>query len=224
MAGSAQEKPRPREPSRDRGLVAALRAGDEQTFAGLVDTWASSMLRLAREFVPTDSAAEEVVQETWLAVVTGLEGFRGDASFRTWVYRILVNQAKSRGVRERRTVPLTSLVPEDTGETVAAERFQGPDGEYPGHWRASPPPWPEEVTLSHEVRDVVTAALRTLPPRQRVVVALRDLDGYDAAEVSALLGITGGNQRVLLHRGRAVVRAHLDRYFSGAAVEEVGGR
>lgn len=223
MSGSPQES-RPLEPARDRGLVAALRAGDEETFAGLVDTWASSMLRLARDFVPTDSDAEEVVQETWLAVLTGLDRFRGEASFRTWVYRILVNQAKSRGARERRSVPLTSLLPEDSSETVAAERFQGPDGEYPGHWRAPPPPWPEEVTMSHEIHEVVKAALDTLPPRQRVVVALRDLDGYDASEVSTLLGISGGNQRVLLHRGRAVVRAHLDRYLAGTPAAEVGSR
>jgi RNA polymerase sigma-70 factor (ECF subfamily) len=220
MSGSPQREPRPHESSRDSGLVGALRAGDEQTFAGLVDAWASSMLRLAREFVPTDGAAEEVVQETWLAVLTGLDRFRGDSSLRTWVYRILVNQAKSRGVRERRTVPLTSLLPEDTGETVAAERFQGPDGEYPGHWRTPPEPWPEEVTLHREMRDVVTTALESLPARQRVVVALRDLDGYEASEVSALLGISGGNQRVLLHRGRAVVRAHLDRYLSASSGSE----
>jgi RNA polymerase sigma-70 factor (ECF subfamily) len=208
----------------ERALVESLRAGDEQAFAALVDGWSGWMLRLAREHVPTQSAAEDVVQETWIAVIKGLDGFRGDASLRTWVYRILVNQAKRRGVRERRTVPFASLAPEDSGPTVDPARFQGPEGEYPGHWREDPEAWPEQVALSREVHDVVTEALEGLPARQRVVVALRDLEGHTADEVRALLGITAGNQRVLLHRGRAVVRAHLERYFSAspATAGEVG--
>jgi RNA polymerase sigma-70 factor (ECF subfamily) len=213
VSGTAEQVGR----SDELDLVTSLRAGDEQAFAALVDGWSGWMLRLAREHVPTRGAAEDVVQETWLAVLKGLDGFRGDASLRTWVYRILVNQAKRRGVREQRTVPFASLAPEDSGPTVDPSRFQGPDGEYPHHWRVVPHEWPEQATLTREVHEVVAEALAGLPPRQRVVVALRDLDGHSADEVCALLGVTLGNQRVLLHRGRAVVRAHLERYFAAAA-------
>jgi RNA polymerase sigma-70 factor, ECF subfamily len=201
-------------------LVERLRAGDEETFAALVDGWSGWMLRLAREHVPTASAAEEVVQETWLAVLQGLDRFRGDAALRTWVYRILLNQAKRRGVRERRTVPFASLAPEDDGPTVDPARFQGTGEPHPGGWRRFPEEWPEQVALTREVHRVVAEALDELPPRQRVVVALRDLDGHTAEEVCEVLGISPGNQRVLLHRGRAVVRAHLERYFDAANPRE----
>ena len=204
----------------DRDLVTALRAGDEQAFAALIDGWSGSMLRMARLHVPTDSVAEEVVQETWLAVLTGLAKFRGESSLRTWVYRILLNQAKTRGIRERRTVPFASLTDADNGfgegPTIDPSRFQGAGDAHPGGWRQFPDEWPEQSFLSHEMREVVTRALDELPPRQRVVVSLRDLDGHTADEVSELLTITAGNQRVLLHRGRAVVRAHLERYYESA--------
>jgi len=202
------------ERSDDRAVVERLRAGDEQTFAGLVDGWSGWMLRLARAHVPTQSAAEEVVQDTWLAVLEGLDRFRGEASLRTWVYRILQNQAKRRGIRERRTVPFASLAPEDDGPTVDPERFQGATEPHPGGWRRFPDEWPEDAALSREVHEVVATALTDLPERQRVVVALRDLDGHSADEVCDLLGITTGNQRVLLHRGRAVVRARLESYYA----------
>lgn len=112
-------------------------------------------------------------------------------------------------------MPFASLAPEDSGPTVDPSRFQGPDGEYPGHWREFPDEWPEQVALSREVHAVVSEALTGLPARQRVVVTLRDMEGHTADEVRTLLGITAGNQRVLLHRGRAVVRAHLERYLAG---------
>ncbi len=201
----------------DRALVTALRNGDEQTFAALVDGWSGWMLRLAREHVPTPSVAEEVVQETWLAVLEGIDGFRGDAALRTWVYRILLNQARRRGTRERRTVPFASLTTEDEGPTVEPEQFQGRDEPHPGGWRRFPEEWPEQVALTREVHDVVATALTQLPTRQRIVVALRDLEGHSADEVCDLLGISGGNQRVLLHRGRAVVRAELEQYFATTA-------
>jgi RNA polymerase sigma-70 factor (ECF subfamily) len=213
MVGAVGAERRPDE----HALVAALRAGDEQAFAALVDGWSGWMLRLAREHVPSPAVAEEVVQETWLAVLQGLDKFRGEASLRTWVYRIVVNQAKRRGIRERRSIPFASLSDEDTGPTVDPERFQAAGEPHPGGWRQFPEEWPEAVALSREVREVVTAALTELSPRQRVVVALRDLDGHSADEVCDLLDITAGNQRVLLHRGRAVVRAHLERYFATAA-------
>ena len=210
----------------DGDLVDALRAGDEQTFAALVDGWSGSMLRVARAHVSTDSSAEEVVQDTWLAVLTGLHGFRGQSSLRTWVYRILVNQAKTRGVRDRRVVPFASLGPdsaEAVGEpAVDPSRFQGPNERFPGGWREFPPEWPESAALSREVDGVVAEALSTLPPRQRAVVTLRDLEGRSAVEVSDLLDISMGNQRVLLHRGRSVVRAHLEQYFAGAPVGRAG--
>jgi RNA polymerase sigma-70 factor, ECF subfamily len=200
----------------DAALVARLRAGDEQAFAALVDGWSGWMLRLARQHVPTPSVAEEVVQETWLAVLEGLDRFRGESSLRTWVYRILSNQAKRRGVRESRTLPFASLVSEDDGPTVDPTRFQGTGEPHPGGWRQFPEEWPEHVALTREVHEVVALALTDLPERQRVVVALRDLEGHTADEVCDLLDISSGNQRVLLHRGRAVVRAHLERYFDGA--------
>lgn len=213
MAGESTARQR----ADDQRLLTALRNGDEQSFAALVDGWSGWMLRLAREHVPTPSVAEEVVQETWLAVLEGLDRFRGDAALRTWVYRILLNQAKRRGIRERHTIPFASLAPGDSAPTVDPERFQSPSEPHPGGWREFPQEWPEHVALSREMCDVVTTALTALPGRQRVVVALRDLDGHSAEEVCELLDISSGNQRVLLHRGRAVVRAHLERYFATTA-------
>jgi len=216
MVGS----PRQPEHASDDWVVAALRSGDEQLFTSIVTSWAGSMLRLARSHVPTDSAAEEVVQDTWLGVLKGLEGFRGRSSFRTWVFRILVNQAKTRGIRERRTVPFATLAPDDSGPAVDPSLFLGPQDRYPGGWRSFPQEWPEHVALSNEVYQVVMTALETLPPRQRSVVSLRDLAGHTSEEVSAMLEISAGNQRVLLHRGRSVVRAHLQSYFAGLPVGE----
>jgi RNA polymerase sigma-70 factor, ECF subfamily len=207
-------------------LVASLKAGDEQAFAALVDGWSGWMLRLAREHVASHAIAEEVVQETWLAVLRGLDGFRGEASLRTWVYRILANQAKRRGVREQRTIPFASLTSDDEGPTVDPARFRGPEDQYPGGWRTFPEEWPEQMTLTREVHEVVAAALTDLPDRQRAVVALRDLDGLTSEEVCDLLDISAGNQRVLLHRGRAAVRAHLERYLTGSPAtrsESTGG-
>jgi RNA polymerase sigma-70 factor (ECF subfamily) len=196
----------------DDVLVAGLRSGDEATFARLLDSWSASMLRLARSFVSTDASAEEVVQDTWLAVIRGVDGFQGASSLRTWVYRILVNTAKKRGVKEKRTVPWTSLEP-DGGPTVDPDRFRGPQDAHPGHWREFPEPW----VLGDEFRHVVARALDQLPERQRVVVTLRDVDGHSSEEVCAMLEISAANQRVLLHRGRAAVRAHVEKYLGGAA-------
>ncbi|HEX8867827.1 MAG TPA: sigma-70 family RNA polymerase sigma factor [Lentzea sp.] len=198
----------------DDVLVAGLRSGDEATFASLLDNWSASMLRLARAFVSTDASAEEVVQDTWLAVIRGVQGFHGASSLRTWVYRILVNTAKKRGVKEKRTVPWTSVEP-DGGPTVDPARFRGAEDEYPGHWREFPEPW----VLDGELRGVVGRALDELPERQRVVVALRDVEGHTSEEVCAMLEISPANQRVLLHRGRALVRTRLEAYFAtgGAA-------
>jgi RNA polymerase sigma-70 factor (ECF subfamily) len=198
-------------------LVAGLKAGDEEAFARLLDGWSASMLRLARAFVSTEASAEEVVQDTWLAVIQGIDRFQGRSSLRTWVYRILVNTAKKRGTRERRTVPWTSLVAEDDPEpTVDPSRFRGAADPYPGHWVVFPAAWPSTETevLAHELRVVVATALEVLPPRQRAVITLRDIDGYGADEVCTLLEITAANQRVLLHRARAAVRGRLEQYFA----------
>ena len=199
-------------------LAEALRAGDEQAFAEVVDSWSRAMLHVARGYVSTQDSAEEVVQDTWLAVIKGLDGFEGRSSLRTWVFRILVNIAKTRGVRESRTLPFASLSSYDEGPTVDPSRFYGPDGELPGAWtvdgRPQPfEPSPEAVALAGEVRDEIEAAITTLPERQRIVLVMRDVQGLTSDEVCDLLDISAENQRVLLHRGRAKVRALLESYY-----------
>ena len=203
----------------DACVVQALRDGDETAFADLVDRMTPAMLAVASGYVPSRTVAEEVVQETWLAVLTGLGRFEGRSSLRTWVFGILLNLARSRGVRERRTVPFSSAFPqEETGPTVDPDRFRPPGDEWPGHWATPPRHWdlPESALLSHEVRVRLRAALDALPPRQRTVVHLRDVQGLDADEVCALLDIEPGNQRVLLHRGRARLRQVLEDYMNEA--------
>ena len=197
-------------------LLASLRAGDEAAFARLVDDWSRPMLLLARGFVSTEASAEEVVQDTWLAVIRGLDGFEGRAALRTWVYRILVNIAKTRGVREHRSIPWSSLGGDDSGPTVDADRFRGPEDEYAGHWRSFPATWrsAEEDVLASEVGDHLRDALERLPARQRVVLTLRDVIGCSSDEVCDLLEVSAANQRVLLHRARAAARAALAAYLA----------
>lgn len=208
----------------DAELVDLLRAGDEDAFARIVEDWSPSMLRLARAHVSTDASAEELVQETWLAVVRGLDRFEGRSSLKTWVFSILTNQAKSRGVRESRALPWSSLGPEDQGPTVDPGRFRGPDDQWPGGWTVEgrPSAWepsPESSAIAGEIRDRLAVALQELPDRQRVVVSLRDVHGLTSDEVCATLGITGVNQRVLLHRGRARLRTALEDYYREFVVE-----
>jgi RNA polymerase sigma-70 factor (ECF subfamily) len=200
----------------DAAVVTALRRGDEAVFTELVNAYSSSLLRLAQDFVRTRSVAEEVVQETWLAVLSGIDRFEGRSSLKTWLFRILVNKAKTRGVREARTVPFSALAPEDDERAVPEERFRGPDNQWPGHWASPPRPLetvPEERLLAREARGRIAEALETLPDSQRVVVTLRDVAGWDAEEVCDALGLSEGNQRVLLHRGRAKLRGALERYL-----------
>jgi RNA polymerase sigma-70 factor, ECF subfamily len=201
-------------------LVARLRAGDDAAFVLVLDAWSPAMLRVARRTVPTPDLAAEVVQDTWLAVLEGLGGFEGRSSLKTWVFRILLNKAQRLGGRESRTVPYSSLTAEDEGPTVDPSRFQGPNEPYPGHWREWPAPWPdpEDAALAGELRRRAGAALAELPERQRVVVALRDVEGYGAAEVCSILDITAANQRVLLHRARAHVRRRLETYVAEVPV------
>ncbi len=205
----------------DAALVGRLRDGDESAFSEVVDGWSPMMLRVARTFVSTEASAEEMVQETWLAVLAGLHRFEGRSSLRTWVFRILSNQAKTRGVRESRTVPMSSLgVDEDNGPTVDATRFRGEQDQHPGRWttEGAPRRWepsPEVSVLSGEIRGLVAEALLLLPERQRTVVSLRDVHGLTSDEVCDTLGITTANQRVLLHRARARLRTVLEHYYYG---------
>ena len=204
-------------------LVDQLRAGDAEAFARIVQEWSPSMLRLARSHVSTDASAEELVQETWLAVIRGLAGFEGRSSLRTWVFRILSNQAKTRGVREARTVPWSSLAVDEDGPTVDPDRFRGAADTWPGGWTpaGAPGPWeptPESSVIAGEIRGLLRTALQHLPERQRVVVTLRDVHGLTSDEVCDVLGLSAENQRVLLHRGRARLRASLEDYYHESAV------
>lgn len=178
------------------------------------------MLRVARGFVSTDASAQEVVQDAWLGFIRGLGTFEGRSSLRTWAFRILVNIAKTRGVKEHRVTPQSSLTPDDdAGPTVDPTRFRDRDDRYPGGWTTAgrPQRWdtdPEASVVRGEVRVLVSAAVDALPERQREVIVLRDVHGFDSDQVCALLAITADNQRVLLHRGRAKVRAALEDYYA----------
>jgi RNA polymerase sigma-70 factor (ECF subfamily) len=203
----------------DGEVLARLRAGNEAAFAELVDRWSPAMLRIARVYVATTQSAEDAVQDAWLGVIQGLPRFEGRSSLRTWVFTILVNQARRRGAREARTVPLSDLSrDDDTGPTVDPDRFQGPDDAHPGGWKptARPVSWeghPEGRALAGEALRLLESALTMLPPRQRTVVTLRDVQGLTAEEACEVLGVTPQNQRVLLHRGRAALRKTLEDYY-----------
>ncbi len=201
----------------DADLVARLRGGDEATFALLLDSWSGGMHRLAASYVASSASADDVVQETWLAVIQNIDRFEGRSSLKHWVYRILANTAKSRGARDNRTIPAGSMDPDDE-PSVDPARFRDVDQLYPGHWLDLPAPWPspEGEALSAEVRRVVASAVDRLPARQRAVITLRDVEGHTAGETCALLDITEANQRVLLHRARSSVRAELEKYLSSA--------
>jgi RNA polymerase sigma-70 factor, ECF subfamily len=205
----------------DTELVERLRNGDEAAFAGLIDAYSAPLLRLAITFVQSPSVAEEVVQETWMAVVTGIGRFEGRSSVKTWLFKILTNKAKTRALRERRTIPFSAFEV-DTADEPAVDpgRFLPANHpQWPGHWATAPQPWslgPEGTALDRETLAVLRSALEALPRAQRVVVALRDVHGWPAADVCAALDLTEANQRVLLHRGRSRLRAALERYFGDA--------
>ena len=205
---------------RDASLLAALRAGDEDAFAALVTRYHASLKRVARAYVSTDAVAEEVVQDTWLAAIRGLDRFEQRATIKTWLFHILANQAKTRGVRERRSVPFASLARADGEEpSVSPDRFQREGDTWPGHWATPPRPWedPERRLASLEARESLRAAIAALPATQQAVLTLRDVEGLEAEEVCGLLDVSAGNQRVILHRARARVRADLERYFEETA-------
>ena len=199
-------------------LLARLRAGDERAFEALVARFYPTMLAVAQHHVRTRAVAEEVVQEAWLGVLKGLDRFEGRSSLKTWILRIVVNTAKTRGVRESRTVPYSALAPEGEEPAVEPERFRGTDDPFPGHWRAYPGDWhrlPEQALTEGETLKVVIGAIEQLPPAQRMVIALRDIQGCEPEEVCALLEVSEGNQRVLLHRARSKVRAALEGHLDG---------
>ena len=204
----------------ETALIAALRDRDEAVFAELVDQHTPSMLRVARGYVPSHEVAEEVVQETWIVLLKGIANFEGRSSLRTWLFAVMINIAKTRGLRERHDAD--AAIAAYTGGTVDAARFRGNDDPYPGHWLPdevpSPfPDTPEGSVLGHELVDVARRELDKLPERQRIVVTLRDMLGFDSSEVCELLDISVANQRVLLHRGRAAVRQMLEDYLEDAS-------
>jgi len=209
--------------SDDATLVAALRTGEERAFAWMLDRYDAPLRRVARMYVATDAHAEEVVQETWLALLRGIDRFEQRSTLKTWLYRILVNIARTRGVKEARTIPFSSAVNAITDgaePTFDPDRFRPPDDpDWPGHWASFPPDWehePEARLLADETLAVVAAAIEALPPAQREVITLRDVEGWAAAEVCNALELTETNQRVLLHRGRARIRRALELYFESS--------
>jgi RNA polymerase sigma-70 factor (ECF subfamily) len=206
----------------DLRLVEALRRGDETAFASLVSQYHASMLKLARLFVPNPAVAEEVVQEAWIGVLRGLDRFEGRASLKTWIFRILTNGAKTRGQRENRSVPFSRLSDaedETDGPSVDPERFSPSDHpRWPNEWETNPGNWggfPEDRLLARETLSITRQAIEALPPNQREVIILRDVEGWSSQEVCNILGIGESNQRVLLHRARSKVRRALERYFNG---------
>ena len=203
----------------DTDIVSRLRDGDEAAFTELMAAYNPALMRVALAHVRTRSVAEEVVQETWMGVLRGLDRFEGRSSLKTWIFRILTNIAISRGVRESRSVPFSSLADDEVEggeEPVDPSRFFPADHDrWPGHWSLGPTRWktPEQGLLTGETLDRILLAVEALPPAQRTVITLRDIEGWSAEEVAATLEVSAGNQRVLLHRARSKVRAAVEDYF-----------
>lgn len=199
----------------EAALIRSLRDGDEEAFVSLVEAHTPAMLRVARLYVHTQAVADEVVQETWLAVLGALEGFEGRSSLRTWIFAILGNVARRRGEREQRSVPVESL--DDSRPSPGRDRFF--PAEHPrwgGMWTTLVDDWngiPDAELLGAEARRKLQETLKTLPTRYAVVFVLRDVEGWSGSEVCGLLGLTPENQRVLLHRARTRIRAALEDYF-----------
>jgi RNA polymerase sigma-70 factor, ECF subfamily len=212
------DAPGPGASAGDARTLEALRRGDDDAFRDLVRELTPFLMRLAMMHVPSRAIAEEVVQDTWLAVLGGLDRFEGRSSLRTWIASIALNKARTRGTREGRILPFALLrrrYEEGGGPAVDPDRFQGRRGERPGWWASPPAEWdePGHRLEAAETRDVMLRAIRDLPPRQREVITLRDLAGWDAGEVCNALDLTETNQRVLLHRARSSVRNALEEYL-----------
>ena len=198
----------------DALLVEGLRAGDEAAFAAVMRMYGRGMLRVAEMYVSSRAIAEDVVQEAWVGVLRGIGRFEGRSSLKTWLYRIVANTAKTRGVRESRSVPFSSLGDDGDEGTVDADRFLGSGDRFPGHWAVPPQVWaPEGRLLADETLGVVERAIEKLPPAQRAVITMRDVQGFTSEEVCNALDLTETNQRVLLHRARAKVRRALEEYM-----------
>lgn len=204
----------PRPALLEDALLDGLRRGDEAAFESLIDRHTPAMLRLALFYVPSLAIAQEVVQETWLGVVRGLGSFEGRSSLRTWIFRILINKAKASGVAERRTLPFAAEGDGDAeAPSVDPSRFRGPPR---GYWSSPPNYWdelPEDRLLAGETLAVIQRAMESLPAGQQAVFELRDLQQWTSAEVCEALGLSEGNQRVLLHRARTRVRSAIEEYF-----------
>jgi len=203
------------------GLLERLRQGDEAAFASLVDRHHGALLRLAMAYVSDRSIAEEVVQETWMGVLEGVDRFEGRSSLKTWIFRILTNKAKTRGVRESRHVSFSPLAAsEENPEEPAVDptRFQT-TGHWAGYWVSYPQPWdentPEKLLLSQEGTTFLEQAIEALPPKLRQIIVMRDVEGLSSEEACNILGISETNQRVLLHRARSRVRKTLEKYLEG---------
>src|SRR6266480_5405319 len=203
----------------DLHLIEQLRSGNEAAFVSLIDRYAPTMLRLAMVYVRAWSVAEEVVQETWMAVLEGLNRFEGRSSLKTWLFRILTNCAITRAQREGRSIPFSSLEAIDTDHAehaVDPDQFLPADHRWSGHWVSFPSNWqeiPEERLLSQETRAHLEKAIKALPPNQREIIILRDIEGWSSVETCGFVGISEVNQRVLLHRARSKVRTVLENYF-----------
>ena len=203
----------------DLYLIEQLRNGNEDAYGALIDRYAAAMLRLAMVYVRVLAVAEEVVQETWMAVLEGLNRFEGRSSLKTWLFRILTNRAISRAQREGRSIPFSSLEDIDTDHTEPAvdpDQFLPAGHRWSGHWVSFPSSWqemPEERLLSQETRAHLEEAINALPPGQREIIILRDVEGWTSVETCGFLGISEINQRVLLHRARSKVRIVLEKYF-----------
>ncbi len=202
-------------------LIEMLRNGNEDAFIFLIDRYRATMLRLAMIYVPEYAVAEEVVQEAWLGVLQGLNRFEGRSSLKTWIFRILTNCAKTRALRERYSIPFSSLSDPEVNfdePAVDPDRFLPSDSQLPGQWVSLPANWdeiPEKRLLSKETYACIVLATEALPPSQRAVITLHDIEGWASEDICNVLGISETNQRVLLHRARSKVRRALEQYFDG---------
>jgi len=205
----------------DSEVVAALRRGDQSVFVDLVDAYSPGLMRMALTFVRDRAVAEEVVQETWIAVLRGIDRFEGRSSLKTWIYRILINTAKTRGQRESRSIPFSAAASYDE-PAVDPDRFLDAGHRWAGAWMLGPSDWqtPEEELLQRETRDAILQAIDQLPAAQRAVITMRDVEGFPADEVAEALGISDGNQRVLLHRARSRVRAAVEAHLGAIEPNE----
>jgi RNA polymerase sigma-70 factor (ECF subfamily) len=199
----------------DAVLVKALAARDQDAFAYLLDRYHPALVRLAEQYVPNRAVAEEVVQETWLAVIEGIDRFEQRSSVKTWLFRILINVARTRGVSERRSIPFATTAIIDDEPAVDPRRFRRLARSGRGQWKRPPHPWgnPEQRAVDAETLETIRGAVDRLPPDQREVMTMRDLLGWTASEVCEALEITDANQRVLLHRARSKVRSALERHY-----------